>query len=72
MQPDLNVAPQTPSLSRDERRVCDEIARREDDLVELLRSLVRLDTTTHALGAPPRQERELQELLAHRLLLLGA
>ena len=42
--------------------MCDEIARREDDLVELLRTLVGFDTVTHDLGGPPRQEAALQAL----------
>lgn len=71
MQPDLNVAAPSAGLTGDERRVCDEIARRQDDLVELLRALVRLDTTTFDGDAPPRQEAELQELLAERLRSLG-
>lgn len=71
MQPGLKLEPDT-RLSTDERRVCDELARAEDELVDLLRALVRLDTTTHTEGAAPRQERELQELLAERLRRAGA
>ncbi len=55
-----------------EQRVCDEIGRREDDLVELLRDLVRFDTTSHTLGAHPRDEVALQGLLAARLRAAGA
>jgi acetylornithine deacetylase len=55
-----------------EQRVCAEIARREHDLVELLRDLVRLDTTTHMPGDAPRDEVALQELLAGRLRTAGA
>ena len=55
-----------------EQRVCDEIARREGDLVELLRDLVRFDTTSHAPGDAPREEAALQGLLAARLRAVGA
>ena len=72
MQPDLNVAAADGRLTLDERRVCAEIARREDDLVALLRALVGFDTTTHVAGAPPRQEADLQGFLAERLRGHGA
>ncbi len=72
MQPGVNVGTEQRGLSADERRVCDEIAHAEDELVELLRALVALDTTTHAVGDPPRQEAELQEVLAERLRSRGA
>jgi len=55
-----------------EQEVCAEIARREGDLVELLRTLVGFDTVTHAVGAPPRQEAALQAMLAERLRAAGA
>ena len=55
-----------------EQRVCDEIALREGDLVELLRDLVRFDTTSHAPGDAPREEAALQGLLAARLRAVGA
>ena len=55
-----------------EQRVCQEIARREHDLVELLRDLVRLDTTSHSPGDEPRDEVALQGLLAERLRAAGA
>ena len=71
MQPGLQVDEPT-SLSRDEQRVCDEIARDEEELVELLRALVGFDTTTHVMGEPPRQEAELQGFLAERLRARGA
>ncbi len=67
MQLGVNVGTEQHGLSADERRVCDAIVQGEDELVELVRALVALDTTTHTLGEPPRQERELQELLADRL-----
>jgi len=72
MQPGLQIESERPGLSPDEQRVCDEIARREDDLVELVRTLVGFDTTTHTAGAAPRQEAELQEHLAERLRACGA
>ena len=56
----------------DEDRVCAEIARRERDLVELLQTLVRFDTTTHAVGDAPRDEAALQAMLAERLRAAGA
>ena len=43
----------TAALSELEQRVCDEIARREDELVELLQTLIRFDTTTHASRRRP-------------------
>jgi hypothetical protein len=36
-----------------EDQICDAIAQRKDDLVDLLRTLIRFDTTTHVSGAPP-------------------
>ncbi len=60
------------SLGARERRVCEEIARRERELVELLRALVALDTVTHTPGAPAREEAALQRLLADRLAARGA
>ncbi len=61
-----------PRVDATEQRVCDEIARREHDIVALLRDLVRLDTTTHMPGDGPRQEVALQGLLAERLRAAGA
>jgi acetylornithine deacetylase len=55
-----------------EQRVCEAIAARERDLVELLQALVRFDTVTHTAGAPPRQEAALQAMLAGRLRAAGA
>ena len=71
MQPGLQVDEPT-GLSRDEQRVCDEIARGEDELVALLRTLVGFDTTTHVVGEPPRDEAALQAFLAGRLRARGA
>ncbi len=55
-----------------EQRVYEEIARREGDLVELLRDLIRFDTTSHSPGDDPRDEAALQGLLAERLRAAGA
>ena len=55
-----------------EQLVCDEIVRREDDLVDLLRTLIRFDTRTHPHDGPPREEQDLQEHLAARLARAGA
>jgi acetylornithine deacetylase len=60
------------SLGELERLVCDEIERRRDDLVELLRALIRFDTTTHLQGEAPREEQALQAYLAGRLERAGA
>jgi acetylornithine deacetylase len=62
----------TEALTPEERRVCDAIASREAELVELVRSLVRFDTTTHVLGQPAREEAALQAFVAGRLRPLGA
>ncbi|HEY7003205.1 MAG TPA: ArgE/DapE family deacylase [Gaiellaceae bacterium] len=58
-------------LSRRERLVCDAIARRRDELVDLASSLVRFDTTARNPGDAPRQEAELQSYLADRLRAAG-
>jgi acetylornithine deacetylase len=55
-----------------EQAVAEEIVRREDELVELLRTLIRFDTRTHLHDEPPREERDLQEHLASRLRTAGA
>jgi acetylornithine deacetylase len=68
MQLHLNVD----ELSERERRVCDEIAAGEDELVELLRRLIRFDTTTHTTGDAPREEASLQAYLGDRLSEAGA
>ena len=59
-------------LSELERRVVAAIAERESELVELLATLIGFDTTTHAVGAPPRDEERLQQFLADRLGRSGA
>jgi acetylornithine deacetylase len=55
-----------------ERRVCEHIAGREDELVELLGTLVGFDTVTFASGASPREEEALQHFLGDRLAAHGA
>jgi acetylornithine deacetylase len=59
-------------LSPSEQRVVDAIAARRDALVALAGELVAFDTVTHTAGAPPRQERALQEHLAALLRRHGA
>ena len=54
-------------------RILEDVAAREDDLVELTRKLVSFDTTTRAHDAEPaREEEALQRFLAARLRELGA
>jgi acetylornithine deacetylase len=60
------------TLTDAEQRVCDEIARREGELVDLLQTLIGFDTTTHEPGAPARDEAALQRYLAARLERAGA
>ena len=60
------------SLDDAERQVCEEVARRSDDLVALASELIRFDTTARMPGEPARQEAQLQELLAGRLRSAGA
>jgi len=55
-----------------ERRVCDHIAQREDELVELLSTLIGFNTVTHTPGGTPREEAALQRFLAERLNARGA
>ena len=55
------------SLSPEEERVCQLIAEREQELVELASTLIGFDTTARNPGDPPRQEAELQAYLAERL-----
>ena len=59
-------------LSGGEQLVCASIAASEGELVELLRTLVRFDTTTHVPGQPAREEAALQRYLAERLSAGGA
>ena len=55
-----------------ERRVVETVRGMRGELVSLTRALVALDTTARDAGAPPRDEAELQRLLAARLDVLGA
>jgi acetylornithine deacetylase len=59
-------------LTDAEQRVCDEIASRRDDLVDLAATLIAFDTTAREVGEPARQEAALQEHLAARLAAAGA
>ncbi|MDQ3858823.1 MAG: ArgE/DapE family deacylase [Actinomycetota bacterium] len=60
-------------MNETETRVVAEIERRGDELVELLATLVRFDTTTRAAGDDPaRDEGPLQDHLASRLRAAGA
>ncbi|MDE3130308.1 MAG: M20/M25/M40 family metallo-hydrolase [Acidobacteriota bacterium] len=54
-------------LSSAERRVCERLAERRQDLVELAATLIGFDTTARNPGDPPRQEAQLQAYLAERL-----
>ncbi len=60
------------SLSELEVRVTAAIAERADELVALASELIALDTTARDVGDPPRQEAELQAVLAARLEAAGA
>ncbi len=60
------------ALDELEKRVCDEIGKRSDELVDLAGALIALDTTAREVGDAPRQEAQLQELLAARLQAAGA
>ena len=59
-------------LSPLERRVCEHLAEREDELVQLLSTLIGFNTVTHTPDADPRQEAVLQGFLAERLAAHGA
>jgi acetylornithine deacetylase len=59
-------------LSPREQSVVDLVAARRDSLVALTSELVGFDTVTQTAGAPPREERALQEHLAGRLRSHGA
>ena len=54
------------TLTDKEQRVCDAIAARAADLVELTSALIAFDTTARDPGDPPRDESQLQEHLAAR------
>jgi acetylornithine deacetylase len=55
-----------------ERRVCEAIEARPDDLVSLATALIAFDTTARNVGDPPRDEAALQEYLAEVLRESGA
>jgi acetylornithine deacetylase len=55
-----------------ERRVVETVRAMRGELVSLTSALVALDTTARDAGEPPREEAELQRLLAARLDALGA
>ncbi|MDP9258266.1 MAG: ArgE/DapE family deacylase [Actinomycetota bacterium] len=59
-------------LSPQEQRVVDAVVARREALVALTSELVAYNTVTHTPGAPPRQERALQEHLAALLRRHGA
>jgi acetylornithine deacetylase len=59
-------------LTDAERRVCDAIANRRQELVALASRLIGFDTSARNPGDPPRQEAELQGFLAARLEAIGA
>jgi len=60
------------ALSDGERRICDAVAERCDDVVGLATALIGFDTTARQVGDPPREETALQEHLAERLRATGA
>jgi acetylornithine deacetylase len=60
------------SLSKREQLVCDVIAERRGELVELASALVGFDTTARNPGDPPRDEAALQAYIAERLGAAGA
>jgi acetylornithine deacetylase len=59
-------------LSDGERRICDAVAERRDDVVALASALIGFDTTARQVGDPARQETALQEFLAERMRVTGA
>ena len=61
----------TSQLSRLERRVAEEVARRRDDLTSLLCDLVAFDTRAPDPDYTPRDEAPLQEYVAARLRASG-
>src|SRR5947209_6106237 len=60
------------ALSDGERQVCEAIAERREELVELASRLIAFDTTAREVGDPPRDEAALQEYLGSRLGAAGA
>ena len=67
----VTVPPQM-QLTPPEQQLVDAIAARRDALVALTSELVSFDTVTHTAGAPPRQERALQDHVAAVLRAHGA
>ena len=63
-RPSLSQSTSVVPTSELERRVCEHVTRREDDLVELFRTLIGFETVTFAPGTPPREEEALQRFLA--------
>ncbi|MGZ4171832.1 MAG: M20 family metallopeptidase [Solirubrobacteraceae bacterium] len=59
-------------LSDVERNVCEAIAGRRQELVELASALIAFDTTAREVGDAPREEAALQQYLADRLAAAGA
>ncbi|HYZ82625.1 MAG TPA: M20/M25/M40 family metallo-hydrolase [Solirubrobacteraceae bacterium] len=55
-----------------ERHVCEAIAGRRQELVDLAATLIAFDTTAREVGDPPREEAALQQHLADRLAAGGA
>jgi hypothetical protein len=62
--PSLSQSISVVPTSELERRGCEHVTRREDDLVELLLALIGFETVTFAPGTPPREEEALQRFLA--------
>ncbi|MFZ0387671.1 MAG: hypothetical protein WAL22_18550, partial [Solirubrobacteraceae bacterium] len=60
----------SPRITAREAEVVEAVGARRDDLVELVRALVRFDTQTHQLDEP-REETELQRYLGARLANAG-
>jgi acetylornithine deacetylase len=60
------------ALTSLERHVCESIAGRRSELVDLAGELIAFDTTAREVGDPPRDEEPLQRHLAARLSAAGA
>jgi acetylornithine deacetylase len=60
------------TLSSLEAAICEDIARRRDDLISLTSRLIEFDTTTYEPGEPTRDEAALQAFVAQRLRDAGA
>lgn len=59
-------------LTEREREVCESIASRRSEIVELASDLIGFDTTARQVGDPPRDEAALQTYLGGRLTRAGA